>query len=118
MQHNLTQQQNPLTRINVGKHERTASVVGGIVLVAASLKRRDWLGLGMIAVAAELLYRGITGYCVIYRLLGIKTGEISAYELNARPVTEHQQDDTDYKDKVTLASEESFPASDPPGFIP
>lgn len=58
---------------NVGQVERIISLGAGGLLAAASLKRRGALGLAAAALGAEMLYRGITGFCPIYGALGIRS---------------------------------------------
>lgn len=63
-------------RINVGSAERGLSVAGGLALLAYILRRRPRLGLPLSFDAGYLLYRGLTGHCVVYHRLGInRTGE-------------------------------------------
>jgi uncharacterized membrane protein len=65
------------TKINVGKPERVVSLVGGAALTvfgtAYGIARRNVGGLGLTAIASELLYRGVTGHCPVYELLGVNT---------------------------------------------
>lgn len=62
------------SRTNVGRVERWLSMAAGSALAAYGLRRRDRQG-GMAALAgAMLLYRGGTGYCNVYRALGITRG--------------------------------------------
>lgn len=60
---------------NVGQTERWISLGAGGLLAAAALKRRGVLGAAAAALGAELLYRGVTGFCPIYGALGIDTAE-------------------------------------------
>jgi len=55
----------------VGHGERIASIVLGSGLVAFGLMRRSWAGWTLAATGATLLYRGLSGNCVVYRALGI-----------------------------------------------
>jgi len=57
--------------VNVGHGERIASIVLGSGLVAFGLMRRSWAGWTLAATGATLLYRGLSGNCVVYRALGI-----------------------------------------------
>ena len=58
---------------NVGQVERWVSLAAGGALAAFALRRRGALALGMATVAAELVYRGVTGYCPVYGALGVRT---------------------------------------------
>jgi uncharacterized membrane protein len=57
--------------VNVGHHERIASIALGSGLLAVGLLRRSRIGWGLAATGAMLLYRGLRGFCAIYDLLGI-----------------------------------------------
>lgn len=57
---------------NIGRVERWASVLGGAALAAFALRRRSKGAVGLAALAgAPLLWWGATGYCPVYRKLGI-----------------------------------------------
>lgn len=60
---------------NVGQMERWVSLGAGGLLAAAAIKRRGVLGLALASLAAELLYRGVSGFCPIYGALGIDTSK-------------------------------------------
>lgn len=60
-------------QVNVNHYERIASNIGGGVLAAYGLYRRDLLGLGLAALGGSLLYRGTTGHCHAYAALGVNT---------------------------------------------
>src|SRR5690349_13010725 len=62
-------------RINVGDKERLLSIVGGGLLTVVGLRQGSLAGLGMAAVGGSLLYRGLTGHCHAYGLLGVNTSE-------------------------------------------
>lgn len=55
--------------INVGQTERLASVAGGAALAVFGLYKRGILGGVAGVVAADLLYRGVTGRCVVRKRL-------------------------------------------------
>jgi uncharacterized membrane protein len=60
---------------NINETEQLASVIGGGTLIVWGLARRKWDGLGLAALGAGLLYRGVTGHCDVYQALGINTSK-------------------------------------------
>lgn len=58
---------------NVGQMERWLSLAAGGALAALALRRRGAVGMSTAAIASELIYRGVTGYCPVYGALGIRT---------------------------------------------
>ena len=76
--------------VNVGETERVVSVIAGGALALWGLARRSPLGIALAAAGAALAYRGATGWS-------------------------RERDEIDI---VTRASEDSFPASDPPSWAP
>ncbi|MCL4248546.1 MAG: DUF2892 domain-containing protein [Anaerolineae bacterium] len=56
-------------RINQGNTDRTIRVIVGLIIAAAGLYFRSWLGL----IAIVPLATAVVGCCPIYRLLGINT---------------------------------------------
>jgi uncharacterized membrane protein len=67
----IVQRPEPGRPKNVGHTERWNSVLGGLPLLAFGLLRRSPLGLGAAAIGGALVYRGLTGSCLLYRALGI-----------------------------------------------
>src|SRR5688500_5163948 len=59
------------TKTNVGQTERIVSLAAGSILALLGLGRRDALGLVIGGVGGGLLYRGATGHCHTYQVLGI-----------------------------------------------
>jgi len=90
--------------VNVGQGERLGSLVAGAVLIGRALSRPTWGRIAAGLGGAVLLKRAVTGHCEVKEALGIER----------RPVKRR----TRRKDPVLEASEESFPASDPPAWTP
>ena len=73
--------QGPISsRINVGPLERGISVATGIALLAYTLSRRPRLRLPLGLDAGYMIYRGATGHCVFYQMLGINRTEVNGHE--------------------------------------
>lgn len=64
--------------VNVGKVERIQSAAGGALLAASglhSIKKHPVLGTAKALVGAYLLYRGISGNCMLNSFMGRDTSE-------------------------------------------
>jgi len=98
--------------VNVGPLERRLSLVGGLFTLVYLLARRPNIkvGLPLALEAGYMMYRGATGHCVVYHVL-----DIDHAKKGRRSKTERQPDRR--IDPVEVASEDSFPASDPPGWV-
>jgi uncharacterized membrane protein len=59
--------------VNVGTVERYLSFLGGAALGAYGLRQRSLPGFGLAALGANLIYRGVTGYCGLYARLHLST---------------------------------------------
>ncbi len=106
---------------NVGQAERWLSMLAGAAIGGLGLSRRSLGGLALAGLGGALIYRGATGHCAGYEALGIST----ARHAGPRSVPRHRRRRDAAPlgmvrrplDVVQEASEESFPASDPPGWI-
>src|SRR5438105_15931917 len=60
---------------NVDDVERVMSIIGGTALALWGLSRFSLTRLAVAALGANLVYRGITGYCGLYAKLGVSTSD-------------------------------------------
>src|SRR5215208_2630454 len=67
-------------RVNVGRAERGLSLATGLALMAYTISRRPKLGLPLGLDAGYMIYRGATGHCVFYQMLGISRTEVNGHE--------------------------------------
>lgn len=58
---------------NVGQRERWASMAGGAGLTAWALRRRGPVAALLGSLGGMLMYRGMSGYCMLYRNMGISS---------------------------------------------
>lgn len=68
------------SRVNVGPVERGLSLATGLVLLAYTVSRRPKLGVPLGLDAGYMIYRGATGHCVFYQMLGINRAEANGHE--------------------------------------
>jgi DUF2892 family protein len=57
-------------QVNVGETERQLSMIGGAVLAAYGLLRGSMSGIALAAIGGALIWRGHTGHCEVYHMLG------------------------------------------------
>jgi len=68
------------SRVNVGAVERGISLASGLALLAYTVARRPKLSLPLGLDAGYMIYRGATGHCVFYQMLGINRAEMNGHE--------------------------------------
>lgn len=68
------------SRMNVGQVERGISLATGLALLAYTVSRRPRLSLPLGLDAGYMIYRGATGHCVFYQMLGINRTEVNGHE--------------------------------------
>lgn len=68
-----TAQHGSTAYVNVGAIERVTSALAGGFLTLYGLRRRGTAGYGMALLGAELLFRGASGHCKTYSMLGVST---------------------------------------------
>ncbi len=61
------------SHINVGKSERIASVIGGVLLTFYGLRKPNAIGLILAAAGGAMLYRGASGSCPVNTAIGRDT---------------------------------------------
>jgi uncharacterized membrane protein len=77
--------------INVGDIERQFSMIGGTALAICGLLRGSMSGLSLAAIGGALIWRGHTGHCEMYHMLGHNTAEGSDQQHHGEQHEGHQQ---------------------------
>lgn len=70
---------------NVNGVERIASALLGSALLARGMTNMSFGGIARTLVAGELIYRGVTGTCPLYKAAGIRTAGASWTDAGAPP---------------------------------
>ena len=73
--------------VNVGDAERWTSIIGGSALLFYGMARRSLAGLGLALLGGGLIYRGATGRCGLYSVLGVNTADDGDYVPDQRAST-------------------------------
>ncbi len=68
------------SRMNEGQVERGITLATGLALLAYTVSRRPRLSLPLGLDAGYMIYRGATGHCVFYQMLGINRTEVNGHE--------------------------------------
>ena len=79
------------TQINVGESERQLSMIGGTVLAVCGLLRGSFSGLMLAGIGGALIWRGHTGHCEMYHMLGHNSADDSPNEREKTNPPAHEQ---------------------------
>jgi hypothetical protein len=75
--------------VNVGDFERQMSMIAGTALTVYGLFRGSFSGLALAAIGGALIWRGHTGHCEVYHMLGHSSADMSDHADNHPP--QHEQ---------------------------
>ncbi|MGE3315969.1 MAG: DUF2892 domain-containing protein [Planctomycetaceae bacterium] len=92
--------------INIGQLERIASVAAGAGILLGLARSGSLTKMVGALLGAALIHRGITGHCQVYEAIDNSSmNEFDDYE-----------EDQEESRQIDIASDDSFPASDPPAW--
>ncbi|RPI81193.1 MAG: DUF2892 domain-containing protein, partial [Chloroflexi bacterium] len=93
---NMRQMYYPNQGINVGEAERIASILAGTALALYGLTRLSKASIPYAAAGGYLLYRGMTGKCLVYKALDIQradeTGESGIKVIRALTINKPKEE--------------------------
>jgi uncharacterized membrane protein len=78
-------------QINVGEAERQLSMIGGTMLAAYGLLRGSFSGLLLAGIGGALIWRGHTGHCEMYHMLGYSSADNSQSDRQKTNPPAHEQ---------------------------
>jgi hypothetical protein len=102
-----------LPPVNVNTSERWGSIMSGALMLLYGITRKSLTGAALALGGAYFLFRGITGHCYVYELLGF---DLSRRGDRLIPADEPPPPSVEKSDEVVESSWESFPTSDPPAW--
>lgn len=98
---------------NLSEVERVLSISAGTALALWGVKRiTSFRGAFALGLAGALFQRGWSGECALYRKMGLDSDQVSDAISSAISAVTQEPD----QDPVNQESEQSFPASDSPGW--
>jgi Protein of unknown function (DUF2892) len=103
------------TERNVGEMERLVSTLGGAALILNAVIRPSAFHTVLALGGVALVRRGLTGSCAVYRMLGVDSSERAVPH---KTYGTGKRGERSIADEIDTAAEHSFPASDPPSWVP
>lgn len=106
-------------QVNVGDTERLASILGGGLVLISMARFGSLTSVLGTLLGAGLIYRGLTGHCHLYEALEMNTNDECGESMDfdrSRESSDQDVESGDLRNRVEIASTDSFPASDPPAW--